>query len=167
MFRLMSVVVALTLSALSGLPALADGIGVHDAYAVTSRPGAPTGAAFMVIHNHGGPDDRLIGVQSSIAARTELHSHLEADGMMQMVELTDGLPLPKDGRIVLASGGDHVMFIGLTDALTDGQVIELTLIFAVAGEVTISVPVDLARLGRAAEPDAMTDHDHGDAGSGG
>ena len=50
-------------------PALADGIEVHEAYAIQAMPGGPTAAAFMVIHNHGGPADRLVDVRSDIAAR--------------------------------------------------------------------------------------------------
>jgi len=148
-------------------PILADGIEVRDAYAITSRPGAPTGAAFMVILNRGGPPDRLIGVRSEIAARTELHSHVEADGMMQMNELTEGLPIPTDGEIVMARGGDHVMFLGLTEPMADGQMIAVTLVFEIAGEVTVPVPVALDRLGEMARPEASdsvgpADHSPGD-----
>jgi len=164
MFR--TSIIAAALAACLASPVMADGIEVHDAYAIASRPGAPTGAAFMVIDNLGGPDDRLIGARSAIAARTELHTHVEADGMMQMRQVTEGLPIPTDGQIVMARGGYHVMFLGLTEPMVDGQTVAVTLVFEIAGEVTVAVPVAHDRPGAMAPPEASgsdgpADHSHG------
>ena len=54
---------AMALAALLVTPTLglADGLGVHDAY-VRASAGSGSAAAFMVIHNHGTTDDRLVGV---------------------------------------------------------------------------------------------------------
>lgn len=140
-------------------PALADGVEVHDAYAITSGAMAQSGAAFMVIHNHGGPADRLLAARSDVAARTELHTHVQnSDGVMQMIEVEEGFDLPTDGEIVMERGGHHVMFLGLTAPLEDGQVIPVTLVFETAGDVVVDVTVDLDRAGGAAM-------DHGDHGS--
>ncbi len=129
------------------LPALADGIEVHDAYAIQATPMSPSGAAFMEIHNHGGPDDRLIDVRADVAERVELHTHIQnADGVMQMVHVEEGFDLPTDGEISLARGGNHVMFIGLKAPLEDGAVFPLTLVFEKAGEVVVDVSVDLVRM---------------------
>jgi periplasmic copper chaperone A len=141
------------LVALTPLAALAE-IEVHDAWAYAATPNAPAGAVYMVIHNHGGPDDRLIAVRSDAAARIVLHATVEnADGTMGMVALDDGVPLPDGGEILLEQGGDHIMLMGLTAPWPDGHVIELTLEFSVSGPITVSVPVDRARLG-----DALHDH---------
>ncbi|NCX55288.1 MAG: copper chaperone PCu(A)C [Rhodobacterales bacterium] len=43
----------------------------------------------------------------------------------------------------LKRGGDHVMFMGLTRSLEHGDKFELTLTFEHAGDVTLTVPVDL------------------------
>jgi hypothetical protein len=154
---------ALALSlALCPAVALAE-IEVHDAYAIMSRPGAPSAAAFMVIHNHGGAADRLLAVRSDIAQRTELHTHLMGDdGAMQMIEVTEGFDLPTDGEILMERGGAHVMFLGVTVPFEDGATFDLTLIFETAGEVTIPVTVDLDRLGEAAG--GMDHGDHADHG---
>jgi len=150
------------------LPALADGIEVHDAYAIQATPMSPSGAAFMKIHNHGGPDDRLIDARSDVAARVELHTHIQnAEGVMQMVHVEEGFELPNDGEIIMQRGGHHVMFLGLKAPLEDGTVIPLTLVFEKAGEVVVDVTVDLVRMTSdmdAMDHDAM-DHDamdHGD-----
>lgn len=130
--------------------AFAEGIEVHDAYARSASAMAQTGAAFMVIHNHGGPDDRLVGAASDIAARVELHTHEEdTNGVMRMIHVEQGFDLPTDGEIILQRGGHHVMFMGLTAPLEQGDMIDLTLVFEQAGEVTVQVPVDLERMPQA------------------
>lgn len=130
------------------LPALADGIMVQDAYARSSGKSAKSGAAFMVLMNQGDQDDRLIAVQSDAAKRVELHTHKEnADGVMQMIHVEDGFAIPAGGQHELARGGDHVMLMGLTAPLEQGDAISVTLTFEQAGEVTLDIPVDLHRKG--------------------
>ncbi len=140
--RLSAAALVAAAAALSAAPALAD-IMVHDGYARSSNPQA--GAAFLTIHNPGGPDDRLIGVRSDAAARVELHTHVEDGGVMRMVHVEEGLPLPADGEIAMQRGGNHVMFMGLAVPFDDGAVVPLTLIFETAGEIAVEVTVDNAR----------------------
>lgn len=148
-----------------GAPALAE-VEVHDAYAIAATPTSVSGAAFMSIHNHGGAADRLIGVRSDVAERTELHTHLMTDdGLVQMIHVTEGFDFPTDGAILLERGGHHVMFMGLTTPLIDGAVVDITLVFKLAGEVTVQVPVDLSRLGGDMGDD-MGAMDHGVATEG-
>ncbi len=144
--RLMAASTALGAALFFATAAYADGIEVHDPYARSASAMAQTGAAFMVIHNHGGPDDRLIGATSAIAARVELHTHQEdSSGVMRMIHVEQGFDLPTDGEIVMERGGHHVMFMGLTAPLEQGDMIDLTLVFETAGEVAVQVPVDLDR----------------------
>jgi copper(I)-binding protein len=126
-------------------PALGQEIEIHDPYARSASPMAKTGAAFMVIHNHGDTGDHLTGVESPVAQRVELHTHSEKDGVMRMGEVEDGFALPADGEIVMERGGHHVMYMGLTAPFEQGDTIPLTLIFETSGEVTLDVPVDLER----------------------
>ena len=141
--------------------AFANGVEVHDPYARSASSMATTGAAFMVIHNHGGPDDRLIGATSDVAARVELHTHREdANGVMRMIHVEEGFDLPTDGEILMERGGHHVMFMGLNAPLVQGDVIDVTLIFEKAGEVVVQVPVDMERQpGEGAH--SGHDHSHG------
>lgn len=129
-----------------GLPALADGIVISDAYARSAGAMAKTGAAFMVIENQGPTDDRLLAAASDVAQRVELHTHkATADGVMQMMAVPEGFAIPAQGRHALARGGDHVMFLGLTRKLQQGDSIAVTLTFEKAGAVTVEIPVDLQR----------------------
>lgn len=129
-----------------GFPAFADGITVHDAYARVSMAMAKSGAAFMVIENTSDSDDRLIAARTDVAAKSELHTHIAGEnGVMQMREVPEGFAIPAGGSHALARGGDHVMLMGLKHPLEQGDVIEMTLTFEKAGDVTFNVPVDLNR----------------------
>ncbi|WGW03675.1 copper chaperone PCu(A)C [Tropicibacter oceani] len=126
-------------------PAFAD-IIITDAYARAAMPGAKTGAAFMVIGNDGAEADRLIDARSDIAARVELHTHIaNSEGVMQMVHVEEGFEIPAEGQHLLARGGDHVMFMGLSQSLVQGESVKVTLVFEKAGEIEVEIPVDLER----------------------
>ncbi|WP_425100104.1 copper chaperone PCu(A)C [Tropicibacter sp. S64] len=126
-------------------PAMAE-ITVTDAYVRSAMPGAPTGAAFMVIENTGPEPDRLIDVRSDVAAKVELHTHLDqGGGVMKMVHVEEGFALPAGDVHRLARGGDHVMFMGLKQPLVQGETVTVTLVFEKAGERVVEIPVDLDR----------------------
>ena len=133
------------LGLLPGSPLLAGDIEIFDPYARASRPGAPTGAIFMSIQNTGTLADRLVVAKSPAAAVVQIHTHFEESGIMKMREVQAGIPVPAGGTHTLARGGDHVMLMGVMQELVDGETVSLTLVFEVAGEVTIEVPVDNAR----------------------
>ena len=59
--------------------------------------------------------------------------------------MPEGFTIPGNGTHALARGGDHVMMMGLTADLVDGDVITLTLTFRDAGVVTVQAVVDNAR----------------------
>lgn len=141
-FRTLS---ALALTLTLATPALAE-IAISDAYARASSPAAKSGAAFLVLENAGDGDDRLLSASTDAAARVELHTHRETgDGIMQMIEIEDGIPLPAGASHSLERGGDHVMLMGLTRPLEQGDEITVTLVFEQAGEVEVTVPVDNER----------------------
>ena len=121
-------------------------IEVKDAYIRTSRPNAPSGAAFMVLKNTSDQADRLLSAQSDVAQRVELHTHkMDSNGVAQMLEVEAGFEIPAGGEHALKRGGDHVMFMGLSRDLTDGDSVTVTLTFEAAGDVVIEIPVDLDR----------------------
>lgn len=131
-------------------PALAGDMApimVEDAYARSSTAMSTSGAAFMVLMNHGQDDDRLVGAAAvDVAARVELHTHVQdAAGVMKMVEVKEGFVVPAGGMHALQRGGDHVMFMGLKRPLEQGQIISVTLSFEKAGDIVVDIPVDLER----------------------
>ena len=127
-------------------PLYASDITVTDAFARVARPNAPAGAAFMVIHNTGEADDRLIGIDTSVAELVQLHTHIETDdGVMTMLHVEEGIEIKAGEMHELARGGDHVMMMGLTGEIAEGDAFPVTLIFEKAGEVEVLVTVDNQR----------------------
>ncbi len=146
-------------AALFTLPAFADPIEVQDAYFRVSHPGAPSGAAFMVLVNSSDSDQRLLAARSDIAARVELHTHREdANGVMRMTEVEEGFAIPAQSQHALERGGDHVMFMGLSGPIEHGDTVSVTLVFSDGMEMAVAIPVDLER-----QPGAMG---HGMSGHG-
>ena len=142
-FRLPLLAATLSLAASA---ALAGDIRIKDAYARATSSNAVSGAAFMALFNDAATEDRLIAVRGDIAERIELHTHLEdANAVMRMVKVEDGIVVPAGGMAMLERGRDHVMLMGLTRPLENGDTVTLTLIFEQAGAVDIDVPVDLDR----------------------
>ena len=121
-------------------------IMISDAYARSAGPLAKAGAAYMKIMNHSDESDRLIGVQSDIAKKTELHTHLKDDnGVIRMVRIDEGIEIGSMKEHRLVRGGQHIMFMGLKEAFKAGKIIPVTLFFEIAGEVGVEIVVDQAR----------------------
>ena len=149
--------IRMTLAALAVLsPAAAfadDGLMIRDAYVRSTNP--KTAAAFMAVENHWDAECRLTGVSSDAAELVELHTHAEADGVMKMQKIEDGIVIPAGGEHALARGGDHVMLMGLTSPLAQGDSIALTLDFGDCGTQQVEAAVDNDR---AAEAEATAAH---------
>lgn len=126
--------------------AFAEGLMVKDPYARAARPNAPTGAAFMKLMNHSDQDITLMGVSSDVAKRVELHAHIDnGEGVMQMSEIEGGITIPAGEMHMMNRGGDHVMMMGLTQSLVDGETFSVTFEFENGAEMVVEIPVDNAR----------------------
>jgi copper(I)-binding protein len=143
-------------AALFAFPALAhDGVHIADQYARTNGGIGATGAIFLSVENHADVDDRLVNAVSDIAEKVEIHTHImDANGVMQMTAVPEGLPILPQGALSLERGGDHIMLMGLKRDLKDGDTFQVTLNFEHAGAVLVDVTIDNTRKpGKAA-------HDH-------
>lgn len=136
------------LAALSfALPAIAHEVSAGDLQII--RPHIPQPAAsakvaggFMAIVNNGTEPDRLIGIESDIAAKSEVHeSKVDANGVGTM-EHVDAIEIPPGGTVSLEPGGLHIMFMGLKAKLTEGEMQKATLIFETAGRVEVEFMID-------------------------
>lgn len=101
------------------------------------------GGGFLVIRNTAAQPDRLLSASSPAAGRVELHTHIRDGDVMRMRPVND-IPVPANGEVTLQPGGLHLMLIGLTQPMNDGQSIPVTLRFERAGEVTIQLAVQAA-----------------------
>src|SRR3712207_2337480 len=118
----------LTALVLAAAPALAhEGEGqvqIHGAYALATTPQATTGTVYMMIHNHGTVDDRLLSASSPAAERVEIHESVQdGSGVMRMEAVEGGVEIPHGGVAMLQRGGTHLMFLGLTQPWNDGDAI--------------------------------------------
>ncbi len=141
------------------------GVEIDRAWARTSPAMATAGAAYMQIT--ASTDDELVAaaVDDTIAGRTEIHETVMVDGVAmgdgeeaQDESMTDDgkamdgmgemkmqevgrISLPGGAAVSLEPGGYHLMMLDLVEPLETGDVIEITLTFANAGEQTVSVEV--------------------------
>ena len=114
------------------------------------------GAFYFTVTNNGDETDRLVKIESDIAEVIEIHNVEMKDGAMTMVPQHDGLEIPANEEVVLEPGGYHVMLIGITESLVDGEEFTATLFFEDAGEVEITVPIFISEPGDDEFGDAVT-----------
>jgi len=134
--------IALTLSAILALApgAHASSVMVMKAYArASATPTAETGAAYVSLMLHGDAD-RLVSVSSPAAKMAGLHETVQQDGVMKMAHV-DAIDIPAHGMLEMKPGGYHIMLMGLTKPLKEGDEIDLTLTFEKAGEVQVKAKV--------------------------
>ncbi len=143
---LMAVVMAVVSVKLSPLDKSDAAFVVEDSYVGIAMPSEGTAVAFMVLTNRTGRDDRLVAATSALSGRVTLRRQGEGDaGAAPTHEISGGIALPDGAHHRFAPGGDHLLFTGLTTPLIQGDIIAVTLEFERAGDVAISVPVDLDR----------------------
>jgi copper(I)-binding protein len=105
-------------------------------------PGAKVAGGYLAIANHGGEADRLVSVTSAIADKAEVHEMAVKDGVMTMRPVEGGVEIPAGGKVELAPGAYHVMFMGLKSQPTAGEKFPATLTFEKAGSVEVEFAVE-------------------------
>lgn len=123
-----------------------DAMRIAHPFATPSPPGATNGAAYMDITAFSDPVT-LIGASSPASKNVELHD-MQMDGdMMQMRHVGELRIEAGETYTMRPGGGFHLMLIGLTKPLTEGDRFPLTLTFAEQGEMNIEVWVQSAQEG--------------------
>jgi copper(I)-binding protein len=127
--------------ALLAAPAFAqDGISVGQPWARATIGQTTSGAAYLTLDTAGAEPDHLVGVETPVAERADLHGHTMEGDVMKMrpverIEVAPGSPT------VLQPGGLHIMLFGLKAPLREGETFPATLIFEKAGRIEIEVRV--------------------------
>jgi copper(I)-binding protein len=106
----------------------------------------------MHLANDGDAPNRLIGATSDAAAAIEIHETVDSGGVMLMRRLAGGLEMLAGATVALQPGGYHIMLIGLTGDLVQGETFELALEFETAGTVELEVPVFATPAESSADP---------------
>ena len=131
-------------------------ITVEHPWSRATPGGAQVATGYLTIENDGSEPDRLVSATAEIAGQTGIHQMSMVDGVMKMRELTEGLPVPVGGSVVLEPNSYHLMFTGLKEPLKEGDEFSGTLTFEKAG--TLDVTFEVEGIG-AASP-APDEHDH-------
>ncbi len=101
-------------------------------------PMVKTTVAYMTLSSS--EDDKLLAVSSPQAEKVELHLSSMSDGVISM-DHVEQIKLLKGQSLRLAPSGYHLMLMGLKQSLKEGDVFQLHLQFAHAGEVLVEAPV--------------------------
>ncbi len=104
-----------------------------------AAPQGRTGVLYLTATDSGAPD-RLVGVDTLVADKVELHESLNENGVMKMRPV-DSIPVAPGKPLVLKPGGYHVMLMGLRHTLKKGDSFPVTLHFAQAGDVPATAHV--------------------------
>jgi copper(I)-binding protein len=100
-------------------------------------------AAYLMVQN-AGLEDTLVAAASPISPMVQLHEVITEGGSSKMQQKEGGFPVPAQGMVELKPGGYHIMLMDLTEPLEEGDMVEVTVTFEKAGEVTLTLPVQKA-----------------------
>lgn len=118
----------------------ANQLDVENPFVREMPPTAPATGAFMTLHNSSDQDIAIVKAQSDAAKTVELHTHTMDNGVMRMREVAE-IVVPAMGTAELKPGGFHVMLIGPTRKLTEGDQVKITLIMKDGSNKQIDAPV--------------------------
>ena len=103
-------------------------------------------AVYLALRNSGGAVDTLLGGETPVAGRVEIHESFLEDDVMRMQEVGP-LEVPPGESVHLKPGGLHLMLLDLRESLVAGDTLSLTLGFSVSGPLTLRVPVQASGSG--------------------
>ncbi|MGD2060714.1 MAG: copper chaperone PCu(A)C [Acidimicrobiia bacterium] len=152
-FVAVAVVAVMALTACGG----GDGGGVEVSDIRIGQPAGPNAALYFTAVG-GEEADRLLGGSTGAAASVEVHETVMGDDGTMGMQPVDGLDLPAGGELVLEPGGYHMMLID-ADRMKVGDVVEVTLSWERAGDMTVQAEV--------VEPGETMGHDEMDMDDGG
>lgn len=105
-------------------------------------PPAENTAVYLELTNNGDVDTALIGASGDFAADFELHEMVAVDGVMEMTPLDpQRIELPAGETVLLEPGGLHVMAMGLTTELAEGDMVTVDLELDGGCTITVDAPV--------------------------
>jgi periplasmic copper chaperone A len=109
-------------------------------WARPTPPSAAVGAVYFTINNLGKKPDRLLGLETPVADKVEMHQSRTEQGMVEMRMLTF-IECPPGTTVRAEPGGLHIMLLGLKQPLAPHTQFPLTLRFRDSGALTVQVQV--------------------------
>lgn len=121
----------------------AQDITLHEPWVREMPPVSERSAGYVRIENNGDTERTLVGAESEMFERVELHESTEDDGTTRMVH-RETLIIPAGETASLEPGGYHLMLIDRTvEPLreTDGDSVPIHLIFENGDRLEVEAPV--------------------------
>lgn len=138
--------------------ALAEEVDIHDAWVRGTVAAQKASGAYMRIT--AAADLRLIGAHSPVAEVTEVHEMVVDNDVMKMRRI-ESLEIPAGTTIEFQPQGNHIMLMGLKQALKEGENIPFTLSFERADGTTLEKQIDAPVRPLNATPHGERNMDHG------
>jgi len=120
--------------------ATGSGLAIQNPWVREPPPGATVLAAYLTLTNRSGSAQMLVGVSSPLFERIEIHQTVERDGTVRMVR-QERLEVPPGGQVIFSPGGHHLMLIGPSATLHEGDSVDLRLELEGGDAVEVSAPV--------------------------
>jgi copper(I)-binding protein len=118
----------------SGAVAASPGaVTVANAFVRAPVPPAKEAAAYFTVYNTTSAPDRITGVQTGAGATAALHG--------ASMKPLSGAVVPAHGKLVLRTGGMHVMIGQLFGRLRPGQFVNIDVTFVHAGSIDVVAKV--------------------------
>ena len=124
-----------------------SGLHFDDGWVRAAGPAARTAAVYGEIENHGDHPVVLTGVTTPAATHAQFHRSMLVDGVMRMRGVSEGISLPPHGEFSWRPGGNHIMLMGLTAPLAEGDIVPLRFTLADGAVLEVSARVGEARAG--------------------
>lgn len=105
-------------------------------------PNAPVLGGYVAIYNNGNAEDRLVGIESPVAQKVELHRSVVTDGIARMQPMTEGIVVPAGSSIWVGADGSHAMFVKPNRRYVVGDEVPAILVFEKAGRVDVTFKVE-------------------------
>ncbi len=115
-------------------------ITIENPWMRSTPPRAKAAAVYLIVVNHGETKDRLLSVTTPITVEAGFHNSVVKDGVRVMEDL-DGIDVIPHQPQRFEPGGQHIMLMGLTQTITAGEMIPLTLTFESFGDIEVEVAV--------------------------
>jgi periplasmic copper chaperone A len=129
---------------------------VDDAWVRTTVQGQPSSGAFMRITAD--TDSKLLSVSSKVAKDVQIHEMSMTNDVMRMGPV-DSVALPAGKAVSLDPDGYHVMLMGLTGPIKEGDQVPLTL--TIENDKGVKETVQVSAPARAMQDSMGMGHDHG------
>lgn len=99
-------------------------------------------AAYLVITNKGGGEDRLLAVSSPAVGTISIHETLVEGGIARM-RSTEPPAIAAGETLTMAPGGMHLMLMDLKAPLAAGERLPLMLRFERSGVLQTAIPIQM------------------------